>query len=100
MSYINLNKPFYNKNITPKNKKYSVYVVNPNTGRPNIIHFGARAYQHYKDSTEEKKWSNLDHNDPERRRLYRARHRAILKDGKPAYLHHMRAEFWSWHYLW
>jgi hypothetical protein len=36
------------------------------------VHFGDRRYQHYRDKTG--LWSSLDHNDSERRRLYRARH--------------------------
>jgi hypothetical protein len=95
-----MNKPFFDSKITPKTKKYSVYVKNPITGRNNIIHFGARNYQQYKDSTDVGRWSHLDHGDPKRRELYRARHKKIMNDGKPAYLNKMSPEFWSWNYLW
>jgi hypothetical protein len=36
------------------------------------VHFGDTRYQHYRDKTGI--LSGLDHNDPERRRRYRARH--------------------------
>ena len=55
--------PFVSK---AKNKKYSVYVRKH--GRKRLIHFGDKRYQQYRDYRE------LDHNDPERRKRYYARH--------------------------
>ncbi len=41
------------------------------------------------------------HKDPERRRLYRARHGKIrLKDGRLAYKTKTSASYWSWNLLW
>lgn len=40
------------------------------------IHFGTDSMQHYKDKT--KLWSELDHNNEERRRKYLARSKGIL----------------------
>lgn len=69
-------KPFYDRNVTPSTKKYSVVVKRKKANgqqTPRLIHFGARSMQHYKDRTEQKQWSNLDHNDKERRARYLAR---------------------------
>jgi len=65
------------------------------------VHFGDSRYQHYKDSTPLKAFKHLDHNDEERRRRYRQRHRAIkTKDGTPAYKDKNKASFWAYNYLW
>lgn len=80
---------------TRRYKKYSV--VTPLGKR---IHFGDTRYEHYKDSTGTGAWTHLDHDDPARRALYRARHRNIKKDGKPAYLNPESPAFYSWNYLW
>ena len=78
-----------------KNKKYAVY-----TPKGKLINFGELGAQHYKD-TAIGLYSHLDHNDPERRRLYRARHSKImLKTGKPAYLDPEQAAFYSYRFLW
>lgn len=106
MSHIDkvLNQPFFSSK-TPKNKKYSVYIwksftnsKNINKGKIYIIHFGARGYEQYYDKIG--KYRSSDHGDVDRRAAYRARHKAILKDGKPAYLNKASPEYWSWNYLW
>lgn len=90
-------KPFYFRTITPDSKKYSVIV---NNGKK-LIHFGARKYQHYKDQTDQKEWSELDHNDDKRRKKYRDRHGAIkLKNGELAKDDIDQPAYYSWHYLW
>lgn len=92
-----LYKPFYDSKITPKNKKYSVYVLQ--NGKPRIIHFGARRYEHYKDKIG--RYSSLDHLDNKRRHNYRKRHEAIkLKNGKPAYKDKNQPAYWAYNYLW
>lgn len=80
---------FYDRNITPSNKKYSVL-----TPSRKLIHFGATDYEHYKDSTGLNIWSHLDHNDHVRRNRYRLRHRNdnINNPEYPGY--------YSWWYLW
>jgi hypothetical protein len=86
-----LYEPFYSKDITPKGKKYSVYVKSTKSN-PKLIHFGASGYQQYKDKIG--LYSNLDHLDKNRRALYRKRHANdhILNKNYPGY--------WSWKYLW
>ncbi len=70
-----------------KNKKYDVYKDDKF-----IVSFGASAYQHYKDRIG--LWKHKDHNDPERRRLYRLRHKHDNLNDKQS------AGYMSWHYLW
>lgn len=77
-------------------KKYMV--VTP-SGR--TIHFGAKGYQQFRDSTGVHAWSHMDHNDPERRKRYRKRHGAIRN--KRGVLAHRDPEcpaYYSWNYLW
>lgn len=52
---------------TRKGKKYMVKVGNK------TVHFGALGYQQYHDKIG--LYSSLNHNDPARRKLYRARHK-------------------------
>jgi hypothetical protein len=78
-----------------KKKKYAVY-----TPKGKLVNFGAKGMEHYKD-TALGLYKSSDHNDPERRRLYRARHSKILmKDGSPAYLNSEQPAFYSWNFLW
>lgn len=87
--------PKFRKSKT-KFKKYDVL-----TPRGRWIPFGDIRYKHYKDSTPLKLYKRLDHNDPERRRRYRARHKQIkLKDGTPAYLDKEQPSYYSWNFLW
>ena len=68
-----------------KGSKYDAILENKKTKKLKYIPFGAIGYSHFRDLT------GLDlyetHNDPERRRLYRARHKSYLKEGyySPAY---------------
>lgn len=81
-------------------KKYSVYVKGEDD-RPQLIHFGARGHEQFKDTTGVGAYSHKDHNDPHRRELYRRRHKGILKgDGTPAYLDKNSPAWWSWNKLW
>jgi len=57
-----------------KNKKYSAILEDRKTGKQKRVNFGDTRYQQFKDSTGLGLYSDKDHNDPERRRLYRARH--------------------------
>lgn len=84
-------KPFYNKKITPKHKKYSV-IVKSVEGDPKIIHFGDSRYQQYYDKIG--LYSYLDHFDKERRGQYKQRHihDNINNKNTPGY--------WAWRYLW
>jgi len=93
---MSLYKPFLDKN-TPSSKKYSVYVVK--NGKPSLIHFGDRSMQQYKDKLGA--YSRLDHNDPKRRKSYKARARGIKdKMGNYTYKNKNSANYYSYHYLW
>lgn len=75
------------KKSTRKNKKYDVF----KDGKY-ITSFGDNRYQHYFDKVG--LWSNLNHNDKERRRLYRLRHSKDKLDDKTS------AGYFSYYYLW
>ena len=82
-----------------KDKKYSVYVVKH--GKKTLIHFGDKNYQHDKDTTPLKLYSNLDHNDKIRRKSYLARAKGILnKDGKLTWRDKNSANYYAVKYLW
>lgn len=57
-----------------------------------LIHFGLWPYTG--DGT------YIDHQDDKIRKNWRARHKKILKDGKPAYKNPDSPEFYSWNLLW
>jgi hypothetical protein len=42
----------------------------------------------------------IDHNDDKIRKAWQARHKMIMKDGKPAYLDKESAEYYSYNILW
>jgi hypothetical protein len=46
------------------------------------------------------KGSFLDHKDIKIKEAWQARHRKIMKDGKPAYLNKESADYYSWNILW
>lgn len=74
------------KKSTRIHKKYMVYY------KDKWVHFGDNRYQHYKDSTPLKLYSNLDHGDNRRKELYYMRHGRT----KNKY----SAKYWSNKYLW
>lgn len=85
------------KKSTRKNKKYDVL----KDGKY-LLSFGDSRYEHFKDSTPIKAYSNLNHNDTERRKNYLARHHKgvtnkteALKQVDPE-----SAKWWSTKYLW
>lgn len=77
---------FYFKKSTRKNKKYDVYDIN----NKYITSFGDNRYQQYRDVIG--LYSNLNHLDKNRRRLYYLRH------GKNA--DRLTAKWFSHKYLW
>lgn len=86
-------KPMF-KPSTHKHKKYMVKV------NDTWVHFGDKRYQHYYDSALGL-YKNLNHNDEQRRKLYRARAKEIKdKDGNLTYLNKMSQNYWAYHYLW
>ena len=46
------------------------------------------------------KGSFLDHKDIKIKEAWQARHRKIMKDGKPAYLNKESPDYYSWNILW
>jgi len=83
------------KKSTRKNKKYMVRYNN------NWIHFGDLRYEHYKDKTPLKLYSNLDHNDKQRRKDYLTRSMAIKdKQGNLTYNNKNSPNYYSIKYLW
>ena len=79
--------------------KYKKYRVISPKGK--IIDFGDSRYQHYKDQTDIKLYSNLNHNDEERRKRYRIRASKIKnKDGILTYKNPEYANYYSYNYLW
>ena len=82
-----LYKPFVSK---AKNKKYSVYVKGP-SGKPKIIHFGAKGYPDWRSGTASK----------EQRKSYLARAKAIKdKEGNLTWKNKNTANYWAVRYLW
>ena len=77
-----------------KNKKYVAFIKNKKTEKIIKINFGDNRYEHYKDTTGLKIYTNKDHNDKERRDKYKKRHIVYLDKNEysPAYF--------SWFYLW
>jgi hypothetical protein len=79
-----------------KNKKYRI--ISP---QGKIIDFGDIRYEHYKDQTNLKLYSNLDHLDHERRIKYRARASKIKnKYNQLTYNNPEYANYYSYNYLW
>lgn len=72
-----------------KDKKYDAILQNKRTKKERRVAFGDSNYEQYKDSTGLGLYSHLDHLDPKRRELYRARHRwednALYSSGYFAY---------------
>ncbi len=97
MSENKLYHPFYDSNVTPSNKKYSVYVMKNDAKR--LIHFGDRSMQHYFDKIGH--WKSLNHLDKERRKRYLARARGIKNSaGALTWKDRNSANFYSVKYLW
>lgn len=79
-----------------KNKKY--LVILPNEKK---INFGDKRYEHFKDTTPLKLYSNLDHNDKKRQKNYCARSAGIKnKKGKLTKNNKESANHYSMKYLW
>ena len=87
-----LYKPFYDKTITPKDKKYSVYT------KHGVIHFGDIHYQQYHDKIG--RYKNLDHWDKKRRANYLKRAKGIKGKNGYSWKDKDSPNYWSVHYLW
>ena len=83
------------KKSTRQGKKYMVMY------NEKWIHFGDSTMQHFRDSTPLKLYSNLNHNDPQRRTSYLARAKGIKdKQGNLTYLDKNSPNQYSVKYLW
>jgi hypothetical protein len=83
-----------------KNKKYRVDITKDSEDI-RTVDFGDTRYQHYKDTTPLKLYSDLDHKDTTRRDNYRKRHSQIkLKDGRLSYKVKFTPAWFSYNYLW
>lgn len=76
-----------------KNKKYDAILINNDTNKIVYVPFGDTRYQQFYDDVFGY-YSNKNHLDDERRRLYRIRHNKDLKKG------YYSAGFFSYYYLW
>ena len=92
------NKPLYKPfKSTAKNKKYSVYVLKD--GKKRLIHFGDKRYKHFKDKLG--KYTNLNHNDKDRRERYLKRAKAIKdRSGNLTWKDKNSANYYAVKYLW
>jgi hypothetical protein len=69
-------KILYIKKSTRKGKKYMA-AIQTNNLKPKLIHFGAKDYQQYRDSTKLKLYSSKNHLDKNRRENYFKRHSGV-----------------------
>ena len=76
-----------------KNKKYDAILINIKNYKVKYIPFGDIRYQHYKDQTNLKLYSKLDHNDKKRRNNFRKRFNK-LKNNK------FSSAYFAYYYLW
>ena len=97
---MNTDKPLYQPfRSRVKGKKYSVYVKS-DSGKK-LIHFGDSNMDHFRDSTGVGAYSDRDHNDPERRKSFRARMAGIkTKSGGRAIDDKNSPAYWAYHKLW
>jgi hypothetical protein len=92
---IQLYKPF---KTSVGDYKYQVYVKGDN-GKPKLIGFGNRNYEHYFDKLGE--YRSLDHGDKDRRKSYLARAKGIRNaKGELTWKDKNTANWWSIHKLW
>lgn len=73
-------------------KKYDAILVNKKTKKEKRIPFGAKGYDQYKDKALGL-YSKDDHNDKQRRDLYRKRHAGEDKSK-------FSSGYFAWKYLW
>jgi len=76
------------------NKKYDAIIKNNKNGKLIYIPFGDINYFHFKDSTPNKLYSNLNHLNNKRRILYQKRHIKYLKPG------YYSPGYFSYYMLW
>jgi hypothetical protein len=75
-----------------KNKKYDA-ILRDKEGKIKRVPFGDIRYEHFRDSTPNKLYSHLDHNDNNRREAFRKRHKNNSK-------YKYSSAYFSYNYLW
>lgn len=73
----------FKKSSNP-DKKYMAYIKNNDTGKVHIIHFGASAYEQFKDRTPLKLYSSKNHSNKHRQMNYYSRHSHGITNRKKA----------------
>ena len=73
-------------------KKYNAILINKETRKLKRVPFGDQRYEHYKDTTDLKLYSNLDHKDKKRKERYYARHGTHAEA--------FSSKFFSHYFLW
>lgn len=73
-------------------KKYDALMQHKQTGKVKRVPFGDLRYEHFNDRALGL-FSHLNHNDPERRRLYKKRHAG---ENEKKYT----AGYFAWRFLW
>ena len=63
------------------NKKYNAIIENKKSKKRIKIPFGAIGFEQYFDKTGLNLYKHLNHNDKNRRRLYKSRHTVFIKPG-------------------
>jgi hypothetical protein len=76
-------------------KKYTAVLKNKKTGGEKRVHFGASAYEQYRDTTGVGAWSHKNHLDEGRRSNYRSRHA-----GEGNESNFPNAGYFAYHTLW
>jgi hypothetical protein len=91
----------------PSDKKYTARIMNKKTKKIRHIHFGAKGYEQYKDSTPLGLYSSKNHGTKKRRDNYFSRHSGGIKNKKKALAKEIRkskgiynAKILSHKYLW
>lgn len=79
---------------TRKNKQYNALLERKSDKKIIRVPFGDKNYQNYQDKTGLNAYPELIHNDKNRRRLFRERHKGYLKEG------YYSPSFFSYHILW
>lgn len=90
-----------------KGKKYTAHILNKQTKKTRIIHFGSSINEQYKDSTSLKSFSHKNHNDFQRRKNYFSRFSNGITNKSDALKHEINksngiynAKILSHRYLW
>lgn len=77
-----------------KGKQYNALLKRKSDGRIIRVPFGDNQMQNYRDETGLNAYPKLIHNDKNRRRLFRARHKGYLRKG------YYSPSWFSYHILW